>query len=88
MLCFAVRERAEGTGGEFTGTAVRDVAEFPALLAFGVLGGGEHLLHSAVLGEEVEGGEEGESIWRGHRNNHGGCCFVTARFRVWVELAR
>jgi len=75
MLCLSMGERAEGTDGQRAETAVGDMAELPAFLALGVLGGGEHLLHSPVSGEEVERGEEGESIGRGHRKYHGGCRF-------------
>jgi len=73
MLCFGVGKRAEGTDWQSAGTAGRDVAEFPAFLALGVHSGGEHLLHSPVLGEEVDGGEDGESVGRGHCENYGGC---------------
>jgi len=73
MLCFGVGERAEGTNWQCAGAAGRDVAELPAFLALGVLRGGEHLLYSPVWGEEVDGGEDGESIGLGHSNNHGGC---------------
>ena len=69
MLCFGVGKRAEGTDGQCARTAVRDVAEIRAFLALGVLGGGEHLLHSPVSGEEGERGEEGETIGRGHGDN-------------------
>jgi len=48
------------------------VAEFPAFLALGDLRGGEYLLHSPVSGEEVDGGEDGESVGRGHGDNHRG----------------
>ena len=49
------------------------MAEFPAFLALRVLRGREHLLHSPVSGEEVDGGEDGESVGWGHGDNHGGC---------------
>jgi len=70
MLCFGVGERTEGTDWQCAGTVGRDVAEFPALLALGVLRGGEHLLHSPVTGEEVDGGEDGECVGWGHGVNH------------------
>jgi len=73
MLCFGVSEPAEGTNWQCAGTAGRDVAEFPAFLALGVLRGGEHLLNSPVSGEEVDGWEDGESIGQGHSDEHGGC---------------
>ena len=70
MLSFGVGERTEGPDWQSAGTAGRDVAEFPAFLALGVLGGGEHLLHSQVSGEEVDGGEDGERVRWGHSDNH------------------
>jgi len=73
MLCFGVGERTEGTDWQCAGTAGRDVAEFAAFLTLGVLGGGEHLLHSPVPGEEVDGGEDGESAGWGLGDNHRGC---------------
>jgi len=73
MLGFGVGERAEGTDWQCAGTAGRDVAEFPAFLALGALRGGEHLLHSPVSEEEVDGGEDAESVGRGHGDNHEGC---------------
>ena len=66
MLRFCMCERAEGADRQRDGTAVRDVAQFPAFLALGVSGGGEHLFHSPISGEEVEQREEGESVRRGH----------------------
>jgi len=67
---------------------VRGVAKLPAFLTLGVSGEGEHLLHSLASREEVERGEKGESVGRGHRNNHGGCRFLTARFWVRVKVTR
>ena len=88
MLCFCMGERAEGTDGQQAGTAVRDVAELPAFLALGNFGGGEHLFGSPVSREEVEEGEEGESIGRGHRDNTGGGPLVFTGFRVQVKVTR
>ena len=62
MLRFCMSKRGEGTDGQCAGTAVRDVAELPAFLTLGAFGAGEHLLHSALSGEEVERGAEGERI--------------------------
>ena len=86
MLYLGVGERAEGTDGLFTGAAVGDVAELLAFPALGVLGGGEHLLHSPNPGEEAAQGGEGESVGPGHGNNHGGCRSLTTRFRVRVKV--
>ena len=86
MFCFGVGERAEGTDGQRTGTAVRDVAKLPALLPLGVPGGGEHLFYSSVSREEVERGPEGRSVGRGNRNNHGGGPLRFTRFRVPVKV--
>ena len=83
-----MREQAEGTDGQFAEAAVGEVAELPAFLALGVLGGGGHLLHSSVPGEEAERGEEGESIAQGHGNNHRGCRSLTTGFWVRVKVTR
>jgi len=73
MLGLGVGERAEGTNWQCAGPAGRDVVELPAFIALGVLRGGEHLLHSPISGEEVDGGEDGESAGRGHSDDHRGC---------------
>ena len=73
MLCFGVVERAEGTNRQFTGAAIGDVAEHPAFFTLGVFTEGKHLFNSPVSGEEVDGGEDGESLGRGHRDDHRGC---------------
>jgi len=86
MLSFGVGERAEGTDGQRTGTAVGDVAELPALLALGVLRGGNYLFDSPISGEEVDRREDGVSVGRGHCNNHGGGPLLVTRFCVWVEV--
>jgi len=70
MLCFGVGELAEGTDWQCAGTMGRNVAKFPALLALRVLRGGEHVFHSPVSGEEVDGGADGESVGWGHGDNH------------------
>jgi len=88
MLCLGVGERAEGTDWQSAGTAGRDVTEFPAFLALGVLRGGEHLLHSPVSGEKVDGGEDGESVGRGHSDNPGGCGPLVVGFWVGVNGTR
>jgi len=88
MLCFGVGERAEGTNGQSAGTAVGDVAELPAFLTLGVFRGGKHLFDSPVSGEEVDGGEDGVSVGRGHCNNHGGGALLLTGFCVWVEVTR
>jgi len=86
MLCFGVGERANGTNGKCAGTASRDVAELPALLALGVFGRGKRLFDSPVPGEEVDGGEDGGSVGRGHCDNHRGGGFLFTGFRVWVKV--
>jgi len=73
MLCFGVGEQTAGADWQCAGTAGRDVAELPAFLALGVLRGEEHLLHSPVWGEEVDGGEDGKSVRWCHGDNHR-CC--------------
>ena len=73
MLRLGVGERAEGADWQCAGAAGRDVAEFPAFLALGVVRGGEHLLHSPVTGEEVDGGEDDESVGWGHGDDNRGC---------------
>jgi len=73
MLSFGVGEPAEWTDWQCAGTVGRDVAELPAFLALEVLRGGGLLRNSPGLGEEVDGGEDGESRGRGHSDNHGGC---------------
>jgi len=88
MLCFGVGERAEGTNGQGAGTAGRDVAELPAFPALGAFRGGKHLFDSPVPGEEIDGGENGVSVRRGHGDNNGGGSFLFARFRVWVKVTR
>jgi len=88
MLCFGVGEGAEGTNGQCAGTAVGDVAKLPAFLTLGVFRGGKHLFDSLVSGEEVDRGEDGVSIGRGHCNNHGGGALLFMRFRVWVKVTR
>ena len=65
-----------------------DVAQLPALLSLEAFGGGEHLFNSSVSRQEIDGGEEGKSVGRGHRKNHGGGCFLTSRFRVRVKEMR
>jgi len=62
------------------------VAELPAFLTLGVLGGGKHLFDPPVSGEEVDGGENGISVGRGHCNDHGGGGFLFTRFCVWVKV--
>ena len=79
-------KRAAGRDRQRAGTAVRDVAELRAFLALRVLGGREHLFHSLVSTEEVERGEEGRSVGRCHRNNHGGCPLLFTAFRVRVKV--
>jgi len=88
MLRLGVGKRAEGTDGQSAGTAGGDVAELPALSALGVFRGGEHLFDFPVLGEEVDGGEDGVNVGRGHCDNNGGCSLLFTRFRVWVEVTR
>jgi len=88
MLHLSVGERTEGTNGQSAGTAGRDVAEFPALPALRAFRGGKHLFDSPVAGEEVDGGEDGVSVGRGHCDNHGGGGSLFTRFRVWVEVTR
>jgi len=88
MLCFGVGERAEGTNAQYAGAAGRDVAELPAFLTLGVFRGGKHLFNSPVPGEEVDGGEDGASVGRGHYNNHGGGALLFTRFRVRVQVTR
>jgi len=88
MLCFGVRERAEGTNRQCAGTAGWDVAELPAFLTLRVFRGGKHLFNPSVSGEEVDGGENGVSVGRGHCNNHGGGVLLFTGFRVRVEVAR
>ena len=70
ILRSGVGERTEVTNWQCGGTVGSDVAEFPAFLALGVLRGGEHLLHSPVSGEEVDGGEDSESVRWGQGDNH------------------
>jgi len=62
------------------------VTELPAFLTLGVLRGGEHLFHSPVPGEEVDGGEDGKSVGRGHGDDNGCCRFLIAGLRVRVEV--
>jgi len=88
MLRFGVGKRAEGTNGQCVGTAGGDVAELPAFLALGVFRGGKHLFEPSVSGEEVDGGENGVSVGRGHCDNHGGSGLLFTRFRVWVKITR
>jgi len=88
MLRLGVGERAEGTNGQSAGATGRDVAELPAFVTLGVFRGGEHLFDSPVPGEEVDGGEDGVSVGRGHCNNHGGGVLLFTRFRVWVKLTQ
>ena len=82
MLCLCMGKSTEGTDGQRAGTAIGDVAELPAFLTLGVLGGEKHLFDSPVSREEVEGGEEGVSVGRGHCNNHRGGPLLFTRFRV------
>jgi len=86
MSCFGVGERAEGANGQPAGTAVGDVAELPAFLTLGVFRGGKHLFDSSVSGEEVDGGEDGISVGRGHCDNHRGGVFLFTRFLVRVKI--
>jgi len=88
MLRFGVGEQADGPNGQGAGTAGRHVAEVPAFPALGAFRGGKHLFDSPVPGEEVDGGEDGVSVGRGHRDNNGGGGFLLTRFRVWVEVMR
>jgi len=88
MLRFGVGERGEAADGQRAGTAGRDVVELPAFLTLGVFRGGDHLFDSSVSGEEVDGGEDGVSVRRGHRNNHGGGALLFTRFRVRVKVTR
>ena len=88
MLCFGVRERAEGRDGQCAGTAGRDVAELPAFLALGVFGGGKHVFDPPASGEQVDRGEDAVSVRGGHCDNHGGGGFLPTRFRVWVKVTR
>ena len=62
------------------------MAELPAHVALGVLGGGEHLFDSSVAGEEVDGGENSVGVGRGHSNNYGGGVPLSTRIRVWVKV--
>jgi len=62
------------------------VAKLSAPFALGILGGGEYLFHSSVSEEEVERGEEGQSVGRGHRDNHRGGSLLLTRFRVPVKV--
>ena len=86
MLRLCMRQRVEGTDGQQAGTAVGDVTELPASLTLGVFRGGKHLFDSPVSGEEVDGGEDGVSVGRGHCNNHGGGPLLCTRFRVHVKI--
>jgi len=67
---------------------VRDLAELPAFLALGVFRGGKHLFDSPVPGEEVDGGEDGVSVGRGHYKNHGGGALLFPGLCVWVKVTR
>ena len=65
MLCVCMGERGKGTDGYRAGTAVGNMSELPALRTLRAFGGGEHLFNSWISGEEVEQGEERESVGQG-----------------------
>jgi len=62
------------------------VTELPACVISAVLRGGEHLFHSPVPGEEVDGVEDGKSVGRGHGDNSGGCGFLIVGLLVRVKV--
>jgi len=69
-------------------TAIGDVAEPPAFLTLGAFRRGKHLLDTPGSGEEVDGGEDGESAGRSDCNNHRGGPLLSTRLSVWVKVTR
>ena len=70
MLVFGVGKRAQGPDRNRVGVAGECVTKFPPFGPLRVVGGGEHLFHSAVSGVEVHQGEECIGVMGGHCDNY------------------
>jgi len=88
MLVFGVGQGSKGPGGERAGAGVKGVAKLPAFGALCGLGGGEHLLHLAVMGEEADRRKKEVCVPWGHSNDHRGSGPLALGLGFWVKETR